>query len=124
MLVEYKAIYQSPTSEGRRRWFSDRTDMDLVVWYSREGRLRGFQFCYGKKRAPRALTWQFDSGFAHNEIVDDRGMMVVASPILGKPIKSPIEPLIEKLTAAADSLEPALRRFVVKKLQEYSRKAA
>jgi hypothetical protein len=67
----------------RRRWFSCST-MDLVVWFDQSDSPVGFQYCYDKGSAERALTWTLESGFSHMAIDDGEGggLQQKASPIL------------------------------------------
>lgn len=56
MLRETLNVRQIP-GEGRRRWFTD-TNFDLIVWYTDEGALVGFQLCYDKQGREKAFTWR------------------------------------------------------------------
>jgi hypothetical protein len=55
--------------EPRRRWFSS-PDLDLIVWLNDEDQLVGFQLCYDKSRAERALTWRLGRGYDHMGVDD------------------------------------------------------
>ena len=82
MLRELSHVRQ--ISGGRpRRWFQSH-DEDLIVWYAENGSIYGFQFCYGRNRKERALTWTAEQGFSHNKIdAGDRdGMRYAGTPIL------------------------------------------
>ena len=63
MLREVINVRQVP-GDLRRRWFES-THCDLIVWYTAEGTLAGFQFCYDKGHAERALTWKSPQAFSH-----------------------------------------------------------
>lgn len=65
MLAEWPSVRQIP-GEPQRRWFSDE-DHDLIVWES-DRRVLGFQLCYDKKGAERALTWTEDHGYSHDAV--------------------------------------------------------
>ncbi|MEP7068981.1 MAG: hypothetical protein ABI789_07070 [Usitatibacter sp.] len=42
--------------------------MDLYVWYDNEGEPLGFQLCYGKPDAERALTWFRPASYSHMRV--------------------------------------------------------
>lgn len=69
MLREYKQVSRPRETPGYRRWFSD-DDMDLVVWYSPLGVVRGFQLVYDRDGRPRAFTWHVDAGMVHTGVDD------------------------------------------------------
>ena len=50
--------------DPRRRWFSDEY-FDLVVWQAAPDGLVGFQLCYDKPGAERAVTWTRARGVGH-----------------------------------------------------------
>jgi len=61
MLVENKKVRQR-LDEGFRRWFIGEGS-DLILWYDgEEGKLLGFQYCYDKYYAERAITWKIEEG--------------------------------------------------------------
>lgn len=120
MLIEYKNVYQPPTAEGRRRWFSDRKGSQLIVWYAVTGHIRGFQFCYHVGPEERAFTWHLEHGYSHSKVVSDGGTFGAASPVLSGKIAGPITYLIEKFSLAAAGLEPGLLRFVRSKMNGFS----
>ena len=71
MIHEVKRTRQVP-GEGFRRWFTD-SDFDLIVWYEgqdEDGPIAGFQLCYDKQGAERALTWRRATGFSHEKVDD------------------------------------------------------
>jgi hypothetical protein len=53
--------------EPRRRWFNSEF-MDLYVWYDTTDEPLGFQLCYGKPNAERALTWFRPGNFSHMRV--------------------------------------------------------
>src|SRR5262249_21208587 len=69
MLEEFKSVAQQPETPGYRRWFSDAV-MELIVWYSPGGEVRGFQLCYDRDGRERAFTWHVDAGMAHTAVDD------------------------------------------------------
>ena len=66
MLTEVKRVRQIE-NEPRRRWFSD-DYFDLIVWLGKRRQIIGFQLCYGKLEAERALTWKKETGYTHRRV--------------------------------------------------------
>jgi hypothetical protein len=50
-----------------RCWMSD-DYLDLIVWFTTEGAIDGFQLCYDKRGTERALTWRAATGFQHHTV--------------------------------------------------------
>lgn len=69
--------------EPKRRWFSS-PQLDLIVWLDEADEPLGFQLCYDKLRAERALTWHADRGFEHSAVDDgeDSPAQHKSTPIL------------------------------------------
>lgn len=67
-LREFKRVHQRE-GEPQRRWFTSAA-LDLYVWFDEQEEPIGFQFCYDKHRAERALTWFEQTGFSHMRIDD------------------------------------------------------
>jgi len=65
MLTELTGVRQ--TDGRRRRWFRSPHE-DLIVWFSEDGSLWGFQFCYNRDRDERALTWRPGHGYSHERV--------------------------------------------------------
>lgn len=81
MLREIRDVRQVP-GEPRRRWFSDE-DVDLIVWFDPKDRIIGFQLCYDKTTAQKALTWLELEGYRHSRIDDgDNPGKMKSSPVL------------------------------------------
>ena len=103
----------------KRRWFSSREE-DLIVWYSADGKIFGFQLCYDRQGRERALTWNSEHGFAHNLIDDGEavGMAHKQSPILvadGLFDAAAISGLFGEI---CQRVPPDIAEFVSKKLAE------
>jgi hypothetical protein len=62
MLTELVGVRQIE-GDYRRRWFQS-ADEDLIVWISDAGGPVGFQFCYDKAGAEKALTYLEGSGYS------------------------------------------------------------
>lgn len=69
MFEEFTKVARESEADGSRRWFSD-DEMDLIVWYSADGALEGFQLCYDKSRRERAFEWRRGGSLRHF-VVDD-----------------------------------------------------
>ena len=82
MLREIKYTHQVK-GEYKRRWFSSR-NQDLVVWYSDDNKLIGFQLCYDKTRDEKSYTWKFGGSSEHTGIDSGEygGMNFKQTPIL------------------------------------------
>lgn len=65
MLTEIANVRQ--TGGRRRRWFRSERE-DLIVWYSEDESLWGFQLCYDRDSVERALTWRQGHGYSHERI--------------------------------------------------------
>lgn len=66
MLNEMENTKQQ-SGEPFRRWFNDQF-FDLIVWYSSDENIYGFQLCYKIGWVEKALTWRHDRGFFHNTV--------------------------------------------------------
>ncbi len=121
MLQEFKKVSQPQETPGYRRWFSD-AEMELIVWHSPDGVVRGFQLCYDRDGRERAFTWHVDAGMAHTAVDDGEGTPLRNdSPILvpdGAPRTDRV--LVQFKERAAD-LEPELVALVTEKLEEFRR---
>ena len=82
MLHEMKDVSQHP-GEPRRRWFCDAV-FDLIVWYTPEQSITGFQLCYLRGEDRKALTWFKGKGFTHQGVDDGEGRTLRAkmAPVL------------------------------------------
>lgn len=105
--------------EPRRRWFNSDA-MDLYVWYDNENAPLGFQLCYGKPNAERALTWFRPASYSH--------MRVETGPAEGHGRGTPllvVDGLFEPLSVRADfarlgaDLAPDVRDLVIARLDAF-----
>jgi hypothetical protein len=106
--------------EGFRRWFSDE-DSDLIVWYSDDRKLQGFQLCYDKSRREHAITWTREHGFKHNRVDDGekRAGGPKATPVLVADGEFRKDTVAEAFRKKSTGLEPGISRFVYKALKAY-----
>lgn len=82
MLREIDPVRQIE-NEPIRRWFTS-SFFDLIVWLGDSGDPSGFQLCYNKGRAERALTWRHPNHYSHMAVDDGEGRAFrhKATPIL------------------------------------------
>jgi hypothetical protein len=103
-----------------RRWIFD-DYFDLIVWYTDEDAIHGFQLCYGKPRWERALTWISNRGFSHTEI--DSGEDKATrnrTPILLPDSSFPVVEVMVEFERRAADLPRDLRAFVIAKIAEFT----
>lgn len=118
MLNEIKNVKQFE-DEGPRRWFND-DYFDLIVWYSHEGEIEGFQLCYDKGHNERALTWRKTNGYSHDgiddgEIAGEAKMtpVLVADGLFDK------DSIGTRFLKAAKNIDPVVTGFVYDKIKIY-----
>ena len=116
MLSENRSVKQERA--GRRRWFED-DEMELIVWYRATGDVEGFQICYGRPNAGRALTWRSGTGFAHDRIdAGDATPLKNETPILAPDGAIPWAEVTALFHDHSLELEAPLRELVLKKLAD------
>src|SRR3989441_4369552 len=121
--VRYRILDQVAPSrsrrEPRRRWFSD-DDFDLVVWFSDSGSIAGFELCYDKSHAERALIWSSSGGYGHFRVdTGERTPLKNLTPILVADGALAKDRVIAGFLEVSRNLDPAIRSFVIARLQEY-----
>jgi hypothetical protein len=111
VLAEFETVAAERGAEGKRRWFSDE-EMDLIVWYGDDGAISGFELCYDKSKAERAVSWK-RGGKPHSFVVDDGEATPLKNrtPILEAGGKVP-ETLSRDFEARAAKLEPEIAALV------------
>jgi len=111
-------VASQPTREPHRRWFSN-DDFDLVVWFDEIGAIAGFQLCYDRSKVERALTWTTMGGYRHFRVdAGEATPLKNLTPILVSDAEFSKAKVIAGFVEAANALEPAIRAFVVQRLQE------
>ncbi len=119
MLKEMNHVRQVQ-GEPRRRWFGSDT-MDLIIWFDAVESPVGFQFCYDKGDAEKALTWRLESGFSHMGVDDGEGgsrLNYKSSPILVANGRFNGERAIQLLQSNGEELPAVLREFVTSRIAE------
>jgi hypothetical protein len=119
MLKEAKNIRQVP-GDPPRRWFDDEY-FDLIVWLEKDGSVWGFQLCYDRGYAPRAMTWTKEKGYTHSGIDDGEGNGGAhkESPILVQDGLFDPRGIGAKLAAAAGELPPEMLAFILLKIKDF-----
>lgn len=103
-----------------RRSFAD-DYFDLFVWMGRDSNITGFQLCYDKQHAERALTWKMGEGYSH-ERVDDGGEVPGKdrTPVLEPDGLFPVLEIIREFETRSAAIDSAVRSFVIDKLGKYA----
>lgn len=124
MLREVVNIDRAP-GQQIRRWFSD-PQLDLIVWYTADGGIAGFQFCYDKSLAEHALTWRRGRGFRHDAVDDGESVpgQPKSTPVLLPDGDVPFGRILDKFQRNAAELDPAIAHFVEHVLREISTPSA
>jgi hypothetical protein len=94
--------------------------LDLIVWYTPEGGIYGFQLCYDKEGEERSLTWLNTGSFTHTRIDSGEGgaLQAKCTPI---PVAGGVydyERVRREFLARSVLIDPNIRQFVLLKLAE------
>jgi hypothetical protein len=118
-LTEIPAVRQIP-GEPPRRWFASQS-LDLIVWLDDSGSPAGFQLCYDKLRAERALTWKPDSGFLHHAVDDGErgGLRYKRTPVLVEDGRFDAVRVSELFARASATLPREIVEFVSARLRQH-----
>jgi len=118
MLKEH--LSSTRPGQGGRRWYSD-DYFDLIVWIGADGSISGFQLCYDKNKAERALTWTKKEGYCHERVDDGEANPTKnLTPILVPDGACPIQELTEFFSSHSIEIDTAIRTFVLFCLHEYA----
>lgn len=106
--------------EPYRRWFSDEV-FDLIVWYSSEAQIIGFQLCYRSWPDEKALTWLKGEGFSHNRIDQGEGRpdLHKMTPILLPDGEFDAERVSAQFLAASTEIDPQVTEIVSRAIGRY-----
>lgn len=117
MLTREKKKYVH--GDYKRSWMSD-DYFDLIVWYERSNAIHGFQLCYDKPHAERALTWRARRGFSHMKVDSgEESPEWNSSPILLPDGSFPAEKVKREFHNRSVELPKSLRNFVMAKLEQF-----
>jgi hypothetical protein len=119
MLTEFQNLSQRP-NEPRRRWFES-DDEDLIVWFGGDGSIVGFQLCYDRTRAERALTWDQSEGYSHMRVDDGEaiGKVRKSSPVLFPDGAFDAGAMLKRFQSVAGEVPDDIAAFVSRKIMEY-----
>jgi hypothetical protein len=94
----------------------------LIVWYSADDSLLGFQLCYERGRGERALTWTQKNGYSHLKVDDGETepLTMKRAAILEPDGVFDPDSVLRVFSAAAVSLPDDIARFVADKIREYA----
>ncbi len=105
--------------EPRRRWFFSH-ELDLVVWFDRNGMPCAFQLAYDKYRGEHSISWNPERGFRHF-VVDDGEPRVGCNdtPFLYANGPFQLDRVLRQFVALSAELPADISRFVIHKLVEF-----
>jgi hypothetical protein len=108
--------------EPRRVWYLDEI-MDLIVWYSPDDQVLGFQLTSDKGTDEHALTWFAEKGFAHDRVDDGEGHPghYKMTPILLEDGVLDCARLVRQFSEKDGLLPAEVRELVISKLTEYGK---
>jgi hypothetical protein len=119
VFTEFPNVRQR-SDEPRRRWFQS-DDEDLIVWFSGDDRIVGFQLCYDRARGERALAWDDCAGYSHMRVDDGEaiGKPRKSSPILLPDGAFDAHAMRERFVTISAGLPREVAEFVQHKIEEY-----
>ncbi|MBN1797339.1 MAG: hypothetical protein JW822_02100 [Spirochaetales bacterium] len=119
MLKEFENTRQV-SKEYHTRQFSD-SYFDLYVWIAHDQKtIVGFRLCYDKDGCFRALTWDDNQGFYHDQI-DDGEMPGLSkrTPVLIPDGIFDKADILGKFKEESVNIDSSIRDFVIGKLNDY-----
>ena len=119
MLSEILKVKQEP-GEPFCRWFSDNY-FDLFVWYNKDKSIYGFQLCYDKNGAEKAITWNAESNqFSHMQVDSgESSARLKQTPILLPDGEFRKNEVLELLKNNSAKLDEKLFAFIYNELLKY-----
>ncbi len=123
MLTELENVPQH--GGRRRRWFRS-AKQEIIVWFSEDDTIWGFQLCYDLDRKEKALTWTRDQGFSHERVDDgeDVGLRHKRTPILVTDGAFEADRVRREFLSIAASVPESIVAFVGARLRQYPDAAA
>lgn len=120
MLREIHRVKQE-RGQDRRRWFTDEY-WDLYVWSRPDGQFSGFQLCYGKPDAERALTWMAEGRPTHTAVSETSPGRAAATnleaSILVADGEMDVRRVAQRFWRESRHIDNDVRRYVVIKLKK------
>src|SRR4029077_10991454 len=96
---------------------------DLIVWYTLDDTIHGFQLCYDKLYWERALTWLSDRGFSHMQVDSgEESAYANQTPILVPDGSFPANKVLGEFSRRGSALPLELQRLVKDKISEFVRR--
>ncbi|HYP02234.1 MAG TPA: hypothetical protein VER76_18730 [Pyrinomonadaceae bacterium] len=117
MLREIKELKQT-AGQPPSRWFNDDL-LDLFVWHDEDGRIIGFQLCFDKDTAERALTYSDRDGYRLDNVYGEESSLDMGSPVLSRAADLPFPRLLALLVERGAGIDPRVLRYVTEKLKAY-----
>ncbi|HEX9392797.1 MAG TPA: hypothetical protein VF928_15915 [Usitatibacteraceae bacterium] len=107
-------------SKRHRRWFHDEF-FDLYTWETYDGDLQGFQLCYGKDGAQRALRWSPETGYRHEGIdaPEDKPGRAMSAIFVADGAFDP-QGIAARFEQNAMALPEKIKSFVLDRVRGYS----
>lgn len=95
--------------------------MDLTVWVDGGGGITGFELCYDKGHAERAVRWDREGGFLHQKVDDgeNRGYDYKETPILVPDGRFAVKKISRLFHDNSRDIDSALADFVYRTLLTY-----
>jgi hypothetical protein len=120
MLTEFLNLRQR-SEEPRRRWFQS-ADEDLIVWFGEDDGIVGFQLCYDRSHAERALTWRHGEGYSHLRVDDGEaiGQTRKSSPVLLPDGAFDPQAMLVRFLAISTEIPAEVAQFVRAKIEGYA----
>jgi hypothetical protein len=120
MLTEFLNLRQR-SDEPRRRWFQS-ADEDLIVWFGEDDAIVGFQLCYDRSRAERALTWRAGEGYSHMRVDDGEaiGQTRKSTPVLLPDGAFDPQAMLARFLAISAEVPAEVAQFVRAKIESYA----
>ena len=120
-MLEENSNIQQISGELPRRWFSDEF-FDLIIWEKKPGNYNSFQLCYNKQSDEHALTWRKEHSVEHFRVDSgEPGPLKNLSPMMIDDGVVDLNRLIRKFEEKSRKIEPQIRDFILRKLEEYQR---
>ena len=109
---------QTP-GQPSRRWFNDQF-LDLFVWQDECGRIVGFQICFDKDTAERALTYSESDGYRFDNVYGEESSLDMGSPVLSRAAELPFPLLLALLVERGAGIDARVLHYVIEKLEAYT----